>query len=129
MIKIGNVVEQLGLPASTIRYYEKIGLIKPLARVGNSRYLNDTDIAQLKFIQMSQSVGFSINEIKDLLELFLKNGVNTEDCTELVLDKIQELDERILELQSMRDALAKASECDCSSLEDCVDDIETFGCR
>ena len=129
MIKIGNVVEQLGLPASTIRYYEKIGLIKPLARVGNSRYLNDTDIAQLKFIQMSQSVGFSINEIKDLLELFLKNGVNTEDCTELVLDKIQELDARILELQSMRDALAKASECDCSSLEDCVDDIETFGCR
>ena len=129
MIKIGNVVEQLGLPASTIRYYENIGLIKPLARVGNSRYLNDTDIAQLKFIQMSQSVGFSINEIKDLLELFLKNGVNTEDCTELVLDKIQELDERILELQSMRDALAKASECDCSSLEDCVDDIETFGCR
>jgi len=129
MIKIGNVVEQLGLPASTIRYYEKIGLIKPLARVGNSRYLNDTDIAQLKFIQMSQSVGFSINEIKDLLALFLKNGVNTEDCTELVVDKIQELDERILELQSMRDALAKASECDCSSLEDCVEDIETFGCR
>ncbi len=128
MMKIGTVVNHLGLPASTIRYYEKIGLIKPLARAGNSRYLDDNDVAELKFIQMSQAVGFSINEIKELLTAFSTEEVNTGKCNQLVKEKIIELEKRIHDMAQMKSALSQAIDCQCSSLQACVEDLETFGC-
>ena len=121
MMKIGNVVKKLGIPASTIRYYEKVGLINHLARVGNSRYLHNEDLTQLKFIQMSQKVGFSIEEIKELLSAFSKDDVRNEKCQELVGKKIVELDKKILELTTMKNSLSKAINCDCSSIDVCVD--------
>lgn len=129
MVKIGTVVNELGVPASTIRYYERIGLIKPLARAGNSRYLDQNDIDILKFVRMSQVVGFSISEIKELLTAFAKDSVDNEKCDQLVREKISELDTKMQDLARMRFSLSQAVDCHCASLQSCVEDIENFGCE
>ena len=70
LIQIGDVAKQLNIPASTIRYYEKIGLIKNQSRVSGRRCFDQNTLSTLQFIKLAQSVGFTITETKGLLEHF-----------------------------------------------------------
>lgn len=67
---IGKTAEVLGLSADTLRYYEKIGLVP---RVGKNRSgrrtYSEKDVARLKFVQRTQSIGFRLAEIGQLLKL------------------------------------------------------------
>ena len=67
---IGEVAERTGLSAPTIRYYESIGLVKPPARseAGYRRY-SDTTVEELRFIKKAQALGFSLDEIAEILKL------------------------------------------------------------
>ena len=69
-MNIGQAAERSGLPAKTIRYYEQIGLIDPPARrSSNYRDYDETDVQTLLFIQRARSLGFSIDDCRDLLAL------------------------------------------------------------
>lgn len=123
-LKIGELVNVLGIPASTLRYYEKVSLIKPVARVANSRCYDQDAIVQLRFIQMAQAVGFSITEIKQLLAVFSVNKTEEPDsCGSLVEAKLDEIQKKISDLQKMQLALEAImeSDCNCVSLKDCVE--------
>jgi Cu(I)-responsive transcriptional regulator len=105
-VNIGYASEQSGLPPKTIRYYEDINLIKP-ARAGNGyRDYSDTDIHRLKFLQRSRSLGFTIDECRLLLSLYDDDQRASSDVKLIAVSKIEEIDQKISELQSLKETLA-----------------------
>lgn len=121
--KIGSIVQDLGIPASILRYYETVGLIKPVARVGSSRHYDESDITQLKFIQLAKSVGFSIEEIKVCIGV-LSGEKKDEGCNNLIQSKLKELEANMKKMEIMRNALKSMSDCSCTSIESCVEYAE-----
>ena len=70
MMSIGTLSNQSGVGIETIRYYEKIGLLKPVGRkVSGYRIFNTDSLKTLRFLRHAQELGFSLAEIKDLLKL------------------------------------------------------------
>ena len=63
-MKIGELADQIGIAASTIRYYEQVGLIDPPERIGGQRRFPKSAVQALRFIQLAQAGGFTIAEIK-----------------------------------------------------------------
>ena len=72
-MNIGHVAEQLGIPASTIRYYEKVGLIERQNRVSGRRNFDDRALVALRFVRIAQAAGFTIAEIKSLLDSYTRD--------------------------------------------------------
>lgn len=121
-MKIGSVVNTLGIPASTLRYYEKIALIKPTARVANSRRYDEDTLLRLRFIQMAQAVGFSIAEIKQLLDAFSADkDLDRTACEAMAETKLEEISVKITALETMKTALESMVDCHCASLQSCVE--------
>lgn len=104
-MNIGNAAEATSLPTKTIRYYEDIGLIKPdRAENGYRDYSND-DVHRLRFLQRSRSLGFTIEECRTLLSLYDDEGRASADVKRIAREKIEKVDEKIAELQSLRATL------------------------
>ena len=69
-MRIGELSQKAGFQVETIRYYEKQGLLSPVARAESGyREYDQSSLKQLRFIQQAKSVGFSLNEILELLNL------------------------------------------------------------
>ncbi len=125
-MNIGEAALRSGLPAKTIRYYEEIGLTNAPRRGENGyRAYSDTDIHTLRFLQRARGLGFSVQECRDLLALYRDSTRASADVKTLALHRIDEIDRKIAELQSLRDALAHLAEAcagddrpDCPILED-----------
>ena len=69
-MNIGEVSERAGLPAKTIRYYEDIGLVRPLRSDNGYRAFRDSDIHKLAFLGRARTFGFSIEYCRTLLDLY-----------------------------------------------------------
>ncbi len=104
-MNIGTVSNRSGLPVKTIRYYEDIGLVRP-DRGGNGyREFSPSDLERLKFLQRARSLGFSIEECRELLSLYEDRNRASADVKALTESKIGEVDRKIAELQSLRRVL------------------------
>jgi DNA-binding transcriptional MerR regulator len=69
-MQIGEVAEQVGLSLRTIRYYEEVGLVRPSARTtGGFRLYSELDVARLRLIRRMKPLDFSLEEMKDVLEV------------------------------------------------------------
>ncbi|AZT82218.1 heavy metal-responsive transcriptional regulator [Marinobacter sp. NP-4(2019)] len=106
MIKIGKVVETLSISADTLRYYEKIALMPKVHRNNNGvRFYSDKDLSRLRFIKRAQKMGFSLEEIANLLR-FRENPQNAKpQVRELAHQKLTEIEEHLTELSTLRDEL------------------------
>ncbi len=105
-MNIGDASEQSGLPAKTIRYYEEIGLLAPM-RAGNGyRDYSDNDVHRLRFVQRSRSLGFSVDECRQLLSLYGDRSRESADVKALAETKLAEIDRKIAELAELRGVLA-----------------------
>src|SRR3954470_14759269 len=101
-LTIGEVARQVGVRPSAIRYYESISLLPSPRRVsGQRRYTQDT-VKVLKVIQVAQHAGFSMAEIKLLLNGFAADTPASARWQALARPKLDELDARIEQLESMR---------------------------
>ena len=120
-LNIGSVAEAAGLPAKTIRYYESIGLIQPAGRRANGyRSYSETDMRTLAFIKRARSLGFSVEEVRELLDLWRDRSRRSAKVKSLATRHIDALDRKIAELQSMREALAHlVKRCHGDSRPDC----------
>ena len=124
-MKIGDVAEQLGIPASTIRYYESEGLLQPQPRVSGRRDLNSDAVLTLRFIKLAQNAGFTIEEMKVLLKSYSQNPDPQSMWLTLAQTKRKELRRKIAELRRMDRVLGALVACRCSSLPECVQTATT----
>ncbi|WP_309082821.1 Cu(I)-responsive transcriptional regulator [Chelativorans sp.] len=106
-MNVGDVARRSGLPAKTIRYYEEIGLVRP-ARAGNGyRAYSDEDVHRLAFLKRARSLGFSIEECRQLLELYQDKSRASHDVQKIAVSHVKAIEEKIRELQGMRSTLQK----------------------
>lgn len=130
-MNIGEVAARSGVPPKTIRYYEEIGLVRPAPRSDNGyRAYRENDVHVLRFIQRARSLGFSVNECRQLLDLYRDPHRASADVKALTLRRIAEIDRKMRELAGMRAALAHlAAHCHGDERPDCpiLDDLATPG--
>lgn len=127
-MQIGEASRLTGVSAKMIRHYESIGLI-PNAdrRDSNYRDYGHHDIHRLGFIRRARDLGFSMDEIRDLLRLWGDTQRNSADVKALTQSHIAELEQKIRLLGEMRDTLANlADACDGDYRPDCpiIDSLE-----
>ena len=107
-MQIGTASRLSGVSAKMIRHYESIGLVPPPARRdSNYRDYGDDDVHRLSFVRRARDLGFSIDEIRDLLRLWADESRASADVRALAEAHIADLDRRIERLREMRASLAK----------------------
>lgn len=117
-LSIGEVAERVGLNTSALRYYERAGLLPRAERVSGQRRYGPDAVTLLLWIRFCQQVGFSLSEIRALLET--PTGKRTkEKWRELVDGKLAELDAVIAQAQAVQQVLVESRGCDCVSLDSC----------
>ena len=121
LVTIGKAASLTCVSAKMIRYYEEIGVLKKASRTdAGYRLYNQAQLQQLRFIHRARKLGFSIPEIKSLLEFWLDTGRKSRQVKQLALVHLADINEKILELEQMRDVLQKlADRCDGNDNSDC----------
>ena len=105
-MNIGEAARASSLPAKTIRYYEEIGLIRPAGRSnGNYRVYQDHDVETLRFIRRARSLGFSVGEVAELLDLWRDRSRSSRQVKALASRHLHDIDGKIAALKTMRDTL------------------------
>ncbi|MEE9313032.1 MAG: Cu(I)-responsive transcriptional regulator [Rhizobiaceae bacterium] len=104
-MNIGQASEKTQLPTKTIRYYEEILLVSPARAANGYRDYSEQDIHQLRFLQRSRSLGFTIEECRLLLSLYEDDHRASADVKAIARDKVGEIDRKIKELKSLRTTL------------------------
>ena len=108
---IGRAAELSGVTPKMIRHYESLELIPKAARtVGDYRVYTAADVHTLRFVRRARTLGFSMDEIGELLNLWRNKRRASAEVKRLALKHVAELDSKIEELQSMRGALANLAE-------------------
>ena len=104
MHQIGDVSKRLGISIDTLRYYEKIALLPPIHRKSSGlRLYGEKDVSRLKFIKRSQRMGFSLDEIKELLSFREGPQKAKPDVRNLASQKLIEIESRLGDLEKLRD--------------------------
>ena len=112
---IAEVAKSTGVPASTLRYYEKMGLIASLNPQGTRRRFADNVVDQLALISLGQAAGLSLDEIRSM---FSSSGQPNID-RQMLLDKADEIDALIKRLRAMSHGLRHAAACPAPSHAEC----------
>ncbi|RMG54929.1 MAG: heavy metal-responsive transcriptional regulator [Gammaproteobacteria bacterium] len=103
---IGKLARAEGIAAETLRYYERIGLLLPEARSEAGYRLYGEDARRrLRFIRRAQALGFTLSEIRELLALGDEPEGSMADVKALAAARMADIEQRIADLQRMRDAL------------------------
>ena len=106
-LRIGDVAARTGLNAPTIRYYESVGLIAPAARSASGyRHYSDATVDDLRFIKKAQALGFSLDEIGEIVALSRAGKTPCSHVLDLARRHLAAVDERIQQLARFRDTLA-----------------------
>ncbi len=124
-LTIGKLASATGTKVETVRWYEKVGLIAPPARTGgNYRAYSPDDLARLSFIRRARDLGFSLDQVRALLDLA---GQRERDCGTvdvIASEHLTEVDRKLADLAALRRELSLLiSACkggvvaDCSILE------------
>lgn len=105
-MNIGVAAKRSGVSAKTIRYYEDIGLLRPPSRTpsGYRQYV-DADVQILRFVDRARSLGFSLEDLRKLLALWADKQRKSAEVKSLARRHIKDIEQKILELQTMRGAL------------------------
>lgn len=105
-MNIGQAAAASGLPAKTIRYYEDIGLVPPAPRRDSGfRDYGPRDIHILRFLARARSLGFTVQECRQLLALWQDQDRAAGDVKRLTQERIALIDEKIAQLQDLRASL------------------------
>lgn len=107
-LTIGKLARLVGLGVETLRYYERRGLIQPQSRTASGYRLYQVDARQrLLFIRRAQALGFSLDEVAELLSLSDRPGASAAEVKQLSQAKIDDIESRISDLERMKAALSE----------------------
>jgi MerR family transcriptional regulator, copper efflux regulator len=105
---IGEFAARAGVGVETIRYYQRRGLLTQPARTGTGyRDYSAADLLQLRFILQCKGLGFTLSEIRELLELRVGAGRTADDVRRQAQRKLTDIAARISELERIRAALVR----------------------
>lgn len=111
MMNIGEAARLSGVTAKMIRHYEGIGLVASGARTdAGYRLYSEKDLHELRFIKRARTMGFSLEQIQDLLSLWRDRSRASKDVKQMASAHVESLNERIRELTEMRDTLLTLAE-------------------
>ncbi len=104
--RIGELASQTALSRDTLRYYERLGLVdRPPRTSGGFRIYDEATLGRLRFIKRAQAVGFTLEEIRELVTFDGRGSARCRRVRDLVATKLTELDERLSELRAFRRSL------------------------
>jgi MerR family copper efflux transcriptional regulator len=110
-MNIGEAANASGVSAKTIRYYEAARLITPAHRTeGGYRVYTQADVVMLRFIKRARDLGFSIERIRRLVDLWQDKSRASADVKRLALDHIAEIRAKIAAMTSMRDTVQELAD-------------------
>jgi len=110
-LTIGKLARQVGVGVETLRYYERRGLIEPQRRTDSGYRLYHADTRRrLRFIRRAQALGFSLDEVSELLSLSDRPGESAAEVKQLAREKIDDIETRIRDLERMKSALSDLEE-------------------
>jgi DNA-binding transcriptional MerR regulator len=118
-LTIGEVARRAGVATSSIRYYERRGLLPEPERVHGQRRYDSAVLGKLGFIGVAQSAGFKLSEIKDLIEGVDSAGGMGEQIRSLSSQKLDEVEALLARTQAMKGWLEVAKECGCATPAEC----------
>ncbi len=119
-MKIGAAAEELGITSSTIRFYERKGLIRPIGRVSGRRELDEDTLLTLRFLKLAKSAGFTLAEATQLLEIGFGEIREMDDWLEFLRGKRKAVRAQMADLRRMDTMLEKFQDCTCVDLADCM---------
>ena len=126
-MNIGAAAQASKVSAKMIRHYEAIGLIASARRTGSGyRVYSGQDVQVLQFIHRARALGFSLDQIRDLLALWQDKSRASADVRALARGHIEELNRKIAEMEAMRRTLETlAASCHGDARSDCpiLDDL------
>ena len=112
-MKIGQLAQRSGVNIDTVRYYEREGLLPKAQRLSSGyRVYDDSDVKRLRFVRRAKGLGYTLVEIRELIDL---SGHRDDDMATLktvALGKIADIEAKMAELERIRAALeALAASC------------------
>ena len=107
-LRTAQLANEGGVNVETIRYYERHGLLpRPPRTASGYRIFSEDAVKRLRFIKHAQALGFSLKEIKELLDIQVKRNSSCADVRRKAQAKIADVDEKIRHLQAIRRSLVK----------------------
>ena len=107
IVNIGKAAKLSNLTVKTVRYYADIGLVRPLKNNSTGyRDFSEDDLARLQFVAKARKFNFSIQECEELLSLYSDKNRSSKEVKALTLDKISEIDVKLIELKDLRRQLS-----------------------
>ncbi len=128
-MQIGAAAEALGIATSAIRFYERKGLIQPIGRVSGRRELDGQTLTRLRFLKLAQSAGFTLSEVRQLLEIGFGSARHDKDWLTFLQSKRDAVKDQMQDLQRMDVMLQKFENCTCPTLDDCMTKPTTHHAR
>ena len=121
MFSIGQLSKRTGVKIPTIRYYEQMGLIDaPERSEGNQRRYTKEGLNRLSFIRHSRDLGFSIEDVKQLLELSQHPDKPCNDAHSIAVLHLKDVPDRIAKLRRLERELKRISKCEVGNVADCA---------
>ena len=120
LLTVGEVAARSGVAVSTIHFYEAKGLIKSTRNAGNQRRFSRAELRRIAIVRVAQRAGISLADIRDVFAgLPTNRTISAKDWARMSKRWRDELDERILRLEALRDQLGDCIGCGCLSLNTC----------
>jgi DNA-binding transcriptional MerR regulator len=120
LLAIGDAARQAGVPASTLRYWERAGLLSAPQRIGGKRRYDADDLRQLQVIVLAKQLGFSLAEIQIILSGISAKCPPPKLWRELAARKLPEVERTLREAKGMKKILETGMRCECLTLEGCL---------
>jgi MerR family mercuric resistance operon transcriptional regulator len=106
---ISQLAKAADVPASTVRYYERVGLMEPEARsAGNYRLYGEDSLRKLKFIRAAQAIGFALDDVKALLSVPDRGAASCQVVQPLIEERLAEVAQRLKDLRHVQKVLTEA---------------------
>lgn len=121
LLTVGQVADTVGVPSSTLRYYEREGILTPSDRNGAGYRLYEPEaVERLQFIRSAQAVGFTLEDIRALLDLDQHDRRSCKTSVQRLLhERLGEVEAKMKELKRVREALRRALDKCCNATGEC----------
>ena len=104
---IGEAAEELGMPATTIRFYDKNGLIPNVSRTGGGvRLFDEDDLEWMRFVERLKVSGMPIKEIREYIQLYLEGDSTIEERRKIVYERKAAIEEQLKDLKLAHDFIS-----------------------